>query len=68
MAEGTERQVRSICTSLWSYRKGVAVVSALPHRLKLWKKLELEKLLELKDIVAEMSHPTVEFNCTFEKE
>lgn len=47
---------------------GVAVawVSAIPERLKTWMALKLPDTLELKAMVADMSHPTIGFNFTFD--
>ena len=47
---------------------GVAVawVSAIPERLKTWKALKLSNTLELKAMVADMSHPTMGINFTFD--
>lgn len=47
---------------------GVALtlVSAVSKRLKTWKTLKLLNLSELKNMVAEMSHPTIGFNFTFD--
>ena len=44
----------------------VTLVSAVPERLKTWKTLELPKLLELKNMVAGMSHSTIGFNFKFD--
>ena len=44
----------------------VALVSAVPERLKTWKMMRLPNSSELRNMVAEMSHSTIELSFTID--